>query len=144
MQIIWIPGSTSKIKRINITSKGITKVLVISCLLFILIGGCIHFLGFRFAVQFKPDLAREIAGVITLQEKDAIESGYRTRLEQLQHQLSQASDQINKLQSLKDRFTELATPTPVKYKLNEDGGKGGPYLPIKFNPQSSKELLSDF
>jgi len=144
MQIIWIPGSTSTIKRINITSKSIAKVLLISCLLFILIGACIHFLGFRFAVQFKPDLAREMGGVITLQEKDEIESGYRTRLEQLQHQLSQASEQINKLQSLKDRFTELATPTPVKYKLNEDAGKGGPYLPIKFNPQSSKQLLSDF
>ena len=144
MQIIWIPGSTSEIKRINITSKGIAKVIAIACLIFILLGAAIHFLGFRFAVQFKPDLAREMGGVITLQEKQEIESGYRAHLEKLKTQLGQASEQINKLQSLKDRFTELATPTPLKHKLNEDGGKGGPYLPLQFSPQSSKGLSKDF
>lgn len=144
MQIIWIPGSTSEIKRINITSKGIAKVIAITCLVFALLGASIHFLGFRFAVQLKPDLAREMGGVITLQEKQEIESAYRENLERLQAQLTQAGDQINKLQSLKDRFTELATPSPLKYKLNEDSGKGGPFLPLQFSPKSSKGLSNDF
>jgi murein DD-endopeptidase MepM/ murein hydrolase activator NlpD len=144
MQIIWIPGSTSEIKRINITSKSIIKVIGLACLAFILLGAVIHFLGFRFAVQFKPDLAREIGGVITVQEKQEIESGYRAHLEKLQIQLTQASDQINKLQSLKDRFTELATPAPLRHRLNDGGGKGGPYLPLQFSPQSSKGLSTDF
>ena len=143
MQIIWISGSTSQIKRMNITGRGLAKVVAVSCLAFLMLGAGIHFLGFRVAVQFKPDLAREMGGVITLQEKDEIESAYRTRLDKLQNHLSQATDHINKLQAIKDRFTDLATPTPVKHKLNEDAGKGGPYLPVNFKSQSKNGLLSD-
>lgn len=144
MQIIWISGSTSQIKRVNITGRGLAKVIAVSCLAFLLLGAGIHFLGFRVAVQFKPDLAREMGGVITLQEKDEIESAYRTRLETLQNRLTQVTDQINKLQTIKDRFTDLVTPTPVKHKLNEDAGKGGPYIPLNFKTQSKNGLLSDF
>lgn len=143
MQIIWISGSTSKIKRMNITSLGLLKIAAVACFVFILIGAGIHFFGFRIAVQFKPDLAREIGGVITLQEKEEIESAYRERLESLQGQLSRVTDQISKLQTLKDRFTELATPVPIRSRLNEDGNKGGPYLPIQFNPKSKGVLLKD-
>lgn len=143
MQIIWISGSTSQIKKISITSRGLVKAVLSASILFIFIGAGIHFLGFRVAVQFKPDLARELGGVITLQEKEEIESGYRARLEKLQNQFSQVTDQIGKLQLLKERFTELATPVPVKHKLNDDSGRGGPYLPIQFNPKPKGILLRD-
>ena len=143
MQIIWISGSTSQIKRINITGLGLFKIAVVCCLAFILIGVGIHFFGFRIAVQFKPDLAREMGGVITLQEKEEIESAYRERLDALQGQLSKVSEQIGKLQTIKDRFTELATPVPIRSRLNDEGGKGGPYLPIQFNPKSKTSLIKD-
>ncbi|OYY58069.1 MAG: hypothetical protein B7Y05_14360 [Polynucleobacter sp. 24-46-87] len=143
MQIIWISGSTSQIKRINITALGLSKIVLVLSFIFILVGAGIHFLGFRVAVQFKPELAREIGGVITLQEKDEIESTYRERLEALQVQLGHVTDQIGKLQTLKDRFTELATPSPIKHKLKDDGGKGGPYLPIHLNPKTNGKLLED-
>lgn len=143
MQIIWISGSTSQIKRINITGLGLFKIAAVSCIAFILIGVGIHFFGFRIAVQFKPDLAREMGGVITLQEKEEIESAYRERLEALQSQLSKVADQIGKLQTLKERFTELATPVPIRSRLNNEGGKGGPYLPIEFNPKSKDSLIKD-
>ena len=143
MQIIWISGSTSQIKRINITGLGLFKIAAVSCIVFILIGVGIHFFGFRIAVQFKPDLAREMGGVITLQEKEEIESAYRERLEALQSQLIKVADQIGKLQTLKERFTELATPVPIRSRLNNEGGKGGPYLPIEFNPKSKDSLIKD-
>ena len=144
MQIIWISGSTSQIKRVNITGRGLAKVIAVSCFVFVLLGAGIHFLGFRVAVQFKPDLAREMGGVITIHEKDEIESAYRMRLEILQDRLTQVTDQINKLQTIKDRFTNLVTPTPVKNKLNDDAGKGGPYLPMNFKTQSKNGLLNEF
>ena len=143
MQIIWISGSTSQIKRVNITGLGLFKIAAVSCLAFILIGAGIHFFGFRIAVQFKPDLAREMGGVITLQEKEEIESDYRERLEALQGQLGKVTDQIGKLQTLKERFTELATPVPIRSKLNDESGKGGPYLPIQFSPKSKGALIKD-
>lgn len=143
MQIIWISGSTSQIKKISVTSRDLIKAVFAASAVFILIGAGIHFLGFRVAVKFKPDLARELGGVITLQEKEEIESSYRARLERLQNQLSQVTEQIGKLQILKERFRELATPVPVKHKLNDDSGKGGPYLPIQFNPKSKGMLSKD-
>ncbi|OHC10083.1 MULTISPECIES: peptidoglycan DD-metalloendopeptidase family protein [unclassified Polynucleobacter] len=143
MQIIWISGSTSQIKRINITGLGLFKIAAASCIAFILIGAGIHFFGFRIAVQFKPDLAREMGGVITLQEKEEIESAYRERLETLQSQLIKVADQIGKLQTLKERFTELATPVPIRSRIHDEGGKGGPHLPIQFNPKSKDSLIKD-
>jgi murein DD-endopeptidase MepM/ murein hydrolase activator NlpD len=143
MQIIWISGSTSQIKRINITGLGLIKLAVVSCLSFTLIGIGIHFLGFRVALQFKPDLVREMGGVMTLQEKAEIESHYRDRLETLQTALGRVSDQMTNLHLVKDRITELATPAPVKYKLKEDGGKGGPHLPIDFQKKTDGALLKD-
>jgi len=143
MQIIWISGSTSKIKRINITARGLIKLGSLFCAVFILAGAGIHFLGFRVAVQLKPDLAREMGGVITLQEKNEIEAGYRERLEQLQDQFTVASKRISELQGLKDHFADLATPVPVR-KVNDNGGKGGPYLPLNFHPQDSDSLMDEF
>ncbi|MGV0981798.1 MAG: M23 family metallopeptidase [Polynucleobacter sp.] len=143
MQLIWISGSTSHIRRINITKTGLIKLSAVVCFVCVLIGAGLHFLGFRIAVQVRPDLAREMGGVITQQEKEEIENAYRTRLEAMQAQLTRVGDQISKLQTLKDRFTELATPVPVRHKLSEtDGGKGGPYIPIDFGAQRKNGTLA--
>ena len=142
MQLIWISGSTSRIRRISITKRTLAKLAILLCTIFILIGAGIHFIGYRFAVQFKPDLAREMGGVITLQERDEIELGYRVRLEQLQDEFSLANKKIAELQTLKDRFTELSTP-PIFKNQNQNSGKGGPYLEINFHSKNKNPLKED-
>jgi murein DD-endopeptidase MepM/ murein hydrolase activator NlpD len=85
-----------------------------------------------------------MGGVITVQEKDEIESGYRHRLNELQKQVFQLSDRILEIKTLKDRFADLATPSPVKTKIKDQNNQGGPYQPILFKPNSKNSLIEDF
>ncbi len=133
MQLIWISGSTDRVRKINITSQGIAKIAMVVCAVMVLLGVGIHFLGLRIAIEVKPDLARAMGGVVTEAQMMAIEDGYRQRLEALQSQLTSVSEKLNELKTLKDRFADIATPAPVKSKLQEKSdGKGGPFKPIQF------------
>ena len=116
MQLIWISGSTSTMKQIKITGRTMIKLAILSFSVFILIGIGIHFLGFRVAIRFSPEMTKEMGGVITRKELDEIESTYREKLQTLQRQLPLIESKISSLSKLKDQFSELATPTPIKSK----------------------------
>jgi hypothetical protein len=47
---------------------------------------------------------------------DEIEVNYRDKLQTLQRQLPVIESKISTLNVLKDQFSELATPTPIKTK----------------------------
>ena len=116
MQLIWISGSTSTMKQIKITGRTMIKLAILSFSVFILIGIGIHFLGFRVAIRFSPEMTKEMGGVITRKELDEIEATYRDKLQTLQRQLPLIESKIGSLSKLKDQFSELATPTPTKTK----------------------------
>jgi murein DD-endopeptidase MepM/ murein hydrolase activator NlpD len=142
MQLIWISGSTDRVRKINITAQNIAKIIAVVCAVMVSLGVGIHFLGLRIAIEVKPDLARAMGGVVTASQMLAIEDGYRQRLETLQSQLTSVSEKLNELKSLKDRFAEIATPAPLKSRLHDKSdGKGGPLKPIQFklNKQDSLE-----
>lgn len=143
MQLIWISGSTAQVKKINITARTLIKAAAVVSFVLVLIGIGIHFLGFRVAIQYSPELARNMGGVITVQEKDAIETSYRTRLHELQNQLTQLTERIVEMKALKDRFADLATPAPVKRLSQEAGNKGGAYQPIAFKLTPQKSLVDE-
>jgi murein DD-endopeptidase MepM/ murein hydrolase activator NlpD len=144
MQLIWISGSTDRVRKINITAKGIAKITAIVCGVMVLLGIGIHFLGLRIAVEVRPDLARAMGGVVTEAQMVAIEDGYRQRLEALQSQLTSVSEKLNELKSLKDRFADIATPAPLKSRLQErSDGKGGPLKPIHFKFDKPSSLIDE-
>ena len=116
MQLIWISGSTSTMKQIKITGRTMIKLAILSFSIFILIGIGIHFLGFRVAIRFSPEMTKEMGGVITRKELDEIEANYRDKLQILQRQLPLIESKISSLNILKEQFSELATPTPIKTK----------------------------
>jgi hypothetical protein len=116
MQLIWISGSTSTMKQIKITGSSVIKIALLSISLFILVGIGIHFLGFRIAIRFSPEMTKEMGGVITRKELDEIESIYRQKLQTLQQQLPVIESKIVTLSTLKDQFSELATPNLSRNK----------------------------
>ena len=114
MQLIWISGSTSTMKQIKITGRTVIKIAFLSFSAFILSGIGIHFLGFRVAIRFSPEMTKEMGGVITRKEMDEIEAHYRENLQALQKQLPHIESKINSLKELKEQFSELSTPTTGK------------------------------
>ncbi|QWD59781.1 hypothetical protein [Polynucleobacter sp. MWH-UH35A] len=103
-------------KQIKITGRTVIKLAILSFSVFILFGIGIHFLGFRVAIRFSPEMTKEMGGVITRKELDEIEATYREKLQILQRQLPVIESKISALNVLKDQFSELATPNPIKTK----------------------------
>jgi hypothetical protein len=114
MQLIWISGSTSSMKQIRITRKTVIKIALLSFSVFILIGMSIHFFGFRVAIRFNPEMAKEMGGVISRKEMDDLEVIYRQKIQDIQTQLPMIENKILALKDLKDQFAELSIPTTPK------------------------------
>lgn len=114
MQLIWISGSTSTMKQIKITGKTLIKITFLSISIFLIIGIGIHFLGFRVAIRFSPEMTKEMGGVVTRKEMDEIEAHYRQNLQALQKQVPLIENKVGELKNLKDQFSELSTPTTTK------------------------------
>lgn len=138
MQLMWVSGPTGHVRTISVTAR---KVLVGTCAVaFALVatGFLLYLIGFKIAIEVRPDLARSLGGVTTEAEQQRMESAYRERLAKLQGMLDSTAQDIRQLQALKNRFMEIATPAAMREKrgMNEDG-KGGPLLPtshLGFNP----------
>jgi len=219
VQLIWISGSTSTVKKLNISSKSLRRwsAFVGACL--ILLGVSIHFFGFRIALQIKPELARSMGDVITAEEqnllqaqhqqqlerlaqqhqaildnrakhladteaqhqkqlerlnqvqqaslaqrekkqkeliasyehqlelmhgdfketsmqfsreKKEIDALYRKKLDALNTQMTAMTNKIGELNSLKERFATLAAPAPIRNKMTDSSGRGGPLRPVTF------------
>jgi murein DD-endopeptidase MepM/ murein hydrolase activator NlpD len=89
----------------------------------------LHFVGFKIAVEYNPDLARSIGGVTTEAEQKRMESVYRDHLAQLRESMQTTVNEIRQLETMKNRFMEMATPTVVRDKVNRrDDNKGGPLV----------------
>ena len=90
------------------------KIAFLSVSAFLIFGIGIHFLGFRVAIRFSPEMTKEMGGVITRKEMEEIEVLYRENLQALQKQIPQIESKISSLTNLKDQFSELSTPTTTK------------------------------
>ncbi len=227
MQLIWISGSTSSVKKINISRQRLIRWSALTGVLLIMLGISIHFFGFRIALQFKPQLARTMGDVITADEQSALQAQhqqqltrlaqqhqaaldkrtkeiaeadalhqkqldrlnqaqqtalaqrekrqkdliasyehqlalvqvdfkettmqfsrekkeidalYRKKLETLNTQMTAMTGKIGELNSLKERFATLAAPAPIKNKMSDSSGRGGPLRPVVFKSASNAYL----
>ncbi|MBU3621815.1 M23 family metallopeptidase [Polynucleobacter sp. CS-Odin-A6] len=143
MQIIWISGATSHYRKFNITKTQLTRFAAVLSFLFIMIGSAVYFLGFRVAIKFDPDMARDMGGVITSEELYHLEDEYRERLTKLQNTLKSMDQKIETLSKINEQYAALATPLPMKEKRKEkdsgdNAGRGGPYIPF-FSPHVNSE-----
>ena len=127
MQLMWVSGPTGRVRTISITLRTVSMAVGIFAALLIAIGGVLHFVGLRIAIEARPELARALGGVLTQAEQNKIEESYKERLRLLQEKLQATSEEIIQIQKLKDRFMELATPAVVKSEIpTSNGGRGGP------------------
>ena len=123
MQLIWIGGSTAQVKKVSVTGKGLIKLTVIICLFLFFTGFGLHFLGYRIAFHFSPELTRVMGGAISIQQKEVIEAKYKENVQKLEANIAQASQKIEELTVIKDQFADIATPASVKNKTNDLSAK---------------------
>jgi murein DD-endopeptidase MepM/ murein hydrolase activator NlpD len=129
MQLMWLSGPTGNVRTISITTRTVLSAAVVVGLFLVASGFLLHFVGFKIAVEYNPDLARSIGGVTTEAEQKRMESVYRDHLSQLRESMHATVNEIRQLEAMKNRFMEMATPTVVRDKINrKDDNKGGPLV----------------
>lgn len=142
MQLMWVSGPTGHVRTISITAR---KVLIGSvALAFTLVatGFLLYLVGFKIAIEVRPELARSLGGVTTEAEQARMESVYREQLTKLQGMLDTTAQDIRQLQQLKNRFMEIATPSSLRERNNaKEDGKGGPLLPENRTALGSHDSL---
>ena len=126
---MWLSGPTGQVKSISITSRTVVRGALAVGLCLMLLGFLLNWIGLRFAVEYNPDLARTMGGVTTEAEQQRMEAIYRQRLEQVRKSMDQTMTEVKRLESLKNKFMDLATPVGAKVKPPLiDGAKGGPFV----------------
>ena len=129
MQLMWLSGPTGNVKTISITTRTVLTAAVAVGMFLVTAGFLLHFIGFKIAVEYTPDLARSIGGVTTEAEQRRMESVYRDHLSQLRESMQTTVNEIRQLETMKNRFMEMATPSVVRDKINrKDDNKGGPLV----------------
>ena len=142
MQLIFVASPTSKIKKFNITLKQLTRLVLVSSIMFMAAGSSLYFLGFRLAIKIKPAIAQTLGGVVTIEEQKEIEAEYRNKLDELHAHLNTVEQLVADLQAEKDRLAKIATPKTIAYKITSMTGSGGPLMiPAKAAPQGSTNLF---
>ena len=129
MQLMWLSGPTGNVRTISITTRTVLTAAVVIGFVLVTSGFLLHFVGFKIAVEYNPDLARSIGGVTTEAEQKRMESVYRDHLTQLRESMHSTVNEIRQLETMKNRFMEMATPNVVRDKINrKDDNKGGPLI----------------
>jgi murein DD-endopeptidase MepM/ murein hydrolase activator NlpD len=129
MQLMWLSGPTGNVKTISITTRTVLTAAVAVGMFLVTAGFLLHFIGFKIAVEYNPDLARSIGGVTTEAEQRRMESVYRDHLSQLRESMQTTVNEIRQLETMNNRFMEMATPSVVRDKINrKDDNKGGPLV----------------
>jgi len=145
MQLMWVSGPTASVRTISITSQKVLVAVCASAFVLVAFGVLLHFVGFRIAIEMSPGLARSLGGVTTEAEQQKVEAVYRERLDNLRQTLNTTVQEIRQLETLKNRFMEVATPTNLRDKYNKkDDAKGGPWVAPRFQSTPSRDLSQDF
>ncbi len=145
MQLMWVSGPTASVRTISITAHKVLMAVCGSAFVLVAFGVLLHFIGFRIAIEMSPSLARSLGGVTTEAEQQKVEAVYRERLDNLRQTLNSTVQEIRQLETLKNRFMEVATPTNLrdKYSKKEDA-RGGPWVAPRFQITPSRDLNHDF
>ena len=132
MQLMWLSGPTGRIQTISITSATIVRATLALAVLLVVMGFLLNLLGLRIAVEHNPELARSLGGVTTESEQLKMESVYREKLDSMNESMQGTIKEIKQLESIKNKFMEIAVPAGFKEKGNGKGDSlGGPLVPLK-------------
>ena len=134
MQLMWLSGPTGEVKYISVTYRTVLAAGMALATFLLLLGFLLHFVGFKIAVEYNPDLARSIGGVTTEAEQQRMESIYRNNVDQLRAKLQTTVNEVRDLEAAKNRFLELATPPGLRDQLLKsmrNNNKGGPMVSLR-------------
>ncbi len=134
MQLIWISGATGRVVKFAITRKKLYIIAVVMVLASVGLGALINFIGLRITLNQRPDIVREIGGVLSPDDKSRLESKYSDQLTKIQSDLKSAFDSLRDIDALKNNLLNYVQTRDAKGGASRSSkNSGGPYIPLGYN-----------
>lgn len=128
MQIFWVSGPVGKIRRINLTLRNLLVGIFGFAFSLILLGVFLQYMGFQMAIEYNPQLARQLGNVHTAVELENLNSFYRQKLTDIEKQVGIYQTKINELEVSNQRLSSLATPPALQKEKLKPMSVGGPFI----------------
>lgn len=142
MQLIWVSGPVGRIRRINLTLRHLLVIAAITGLALVFLGVCLEFAGFRFAIEYDPQLAHKMGNFYSEEEFDNLKNVYETRMDKIEQDLSAFQNRLAVLDSLNKKLKFMATPPPFITQRGAADAMGGPLLSL--SQKSDSDLIGQF
>jgi murein DD-endopeptidase MepM/ murein hydrolase activator NlpD len=143
MQLIWVSGPVGHIRTFNITFKNVLISLFGLVLCFIFLGALFQFIGFRWAIEYNPAIAKSLGNVHSGFEIDNLNYFYRSKLNEIQFKQQQFNDKLIELEEKNRALTKLVNPN-IRFKEHvTEKDIGGAFLPKKLDSNQSLMDLMD-
>jgi murein DD-endopeptidase MepM/ murein hydrolase activator NlpD len=131
MQLIWVSGPAAKVVTWSITTRTVLTAVAVVSVCLVVLGFVFNWIGLRVAVEYVPELAQRMGGVTSHSEQQKIEADYKSKLDELNRQLSSVNDRLMQLEQLKKQaLGRLGLEKLFSFSsaVQTDGllGRGGP------------------
>lgn len=136
MQLIWVSGPVGRIRRINLTLRNLLAIAAITGIALVFLGVCLEFAGFRFAIEYDPQLAHKMGNFYSEEEFDNLKNVYETRMSKIEQDMTTFQDRLTVLDSLNKKLKFMATPPPLITQKGIADAMGGPLLTMSPNRDS--------
>ncbi|MFM1925641.1 MAG: Murein DD-endopeptidase MepM [Pseudomonadota bacterium] len=133
MQLIWIGGPAHRIVSFSWTARRLWLGGLLIATVLLLMGGLMHFMGLRVAVDFAPELVRSMGGVASQSQLQKLEEQHALQLQSLQGRVQALQTQLQTLHTSQNQWLQglgwksngtVSGDKPPAW--SQSGGQGGP------------------
>ena len=128
MQIFWVSGPVGRIHSFNLSAKTVVIGFALLALTLVAIGSALQFFGFRLALEYDPQIARQLGNLHTAVEIENLNAVYHARLKEIEAEQQIFVKRFRELEAANARLVETLTPAGIIKQRPQKRAQGGAYL----------------
>jgi hypothetical protein len=94
-----------------------------------MLGALLQFIGFRWAVEYSPEIAKSFGNFHSGFELDNLNYFYRNKLQEVEEKQVQLQEKLKALEEKNLQLAKIVTPS-LKFSNHVVSNSGGAYIPL--------------
>ena len=140
MQIFWVSGPVGKIHSFNLTIKTVAIAFGALGLFLVAIGAALQFFGFRMALEYDPEIARQLGNLHTASELEDLNAVYRNRLKEIDKEQALIEQRVRQTELAQQKLAATFVPVTIRSRKGSQA-LGGVEYPLGGSLQSSDRSM---
>lgn len=142
MQVFWISGPVGEIRSFNLSFKTIAIACLVLTMALLGAGGALQFFGFRIALEYDPQIARQLGDLYTANELESLNAVYRARLKNIENEQNELVIKVQELDATNSKLKAMLIPKSIVKSKPDVAAQGGPdSLKLSQNVNAHSSLL---